>query len=70
MKNFRNLIVLVGAALAIGCDTGETPVETVQVQPGTTKSPTPGEPPQNMQSAIQSNPGMPQVAKDAVLGKK
>lgn len=66
MKKSTSLFLFVTAMAVVGCSSGETPVETVQVK----TEPNATAPADSMQGAIQSNPGMPQVAKDALLKKK
>jgi hypothetical protein len=67
-------ILLLASIVAVGCDMGDTPVETVNVN---TTQPPPGPPagvnagaPTDMKSAIENNPNMPPAAKNAVLGKR
>ncbi|MCC7230824.1 MAG: hypothetical protein IT203_10555 [Fimbriimonadaceae bacterium] len=66
MKKSISLLLFVTAISVVGCSSGETPVETVQVK----TEPNATAPADSMQGAIQNNPGMPQVAKDALLKKR
>ncbi|AIE88068.1 hypothetical protein OP10G_4700 [Fimbriimonas ginsengisoli Gsoil 348] len=52
------------AVMLVGCNSGDTPVETMKVDQVPTKT-------DPMQNAIKSNPNMPDSAKSAILnGKK
>jgi PBP1b-binding outer membrane lipoprotein LpoB len=74
MKTIGFLACLVVLALS-GCNSGDTAIQTYKPAPGQVTNPS-APPAQagaatSMQDAIQSNQGMPQAAKDALLrGKK
>ena len=59
----KKLILLIPiAAFLIGCDAGETKVETVTAPKGEVKK-------DSMAGAVQSNPGIPDAAKKALLNQ-
>ncbi len=62
MKKLLTLIPF-AALVLVGCNTGETPVETVKVEPGKEVQK------DTMQGAIQGNPGMPDDVKKRLLNQ-
>jgi hypothetical protein len=64
------VLFIVGAVMVVGCNSGDTPIETVKTTSTPATAGTSGAAaPSNVGSAIQGNSNMPQAAKEALLGK-
>lgn len=65
------IFLVVGILTLVGCDSGDTKVQTYQAAPNQVTDPNarPTQPGNaaSMKESIQGNPNMPQAAKDAIL---
>lgn len=64
----QGILLVVGAIALLGCDSGDTKVQTYEAAPNQVTNPNaqPGSA-STMKESIQGNPNMPQAARDAVL---
>jgi hypothetical protein len=70
----KGILLILGAVALLGCDSGDTPIETYKPAPGQVTDPSAppvqATTPKNSSDALQNNTNLPPAARDALLHGK